>query len=607
MDTVRLIFKKRETMRKYKVLVSILCISVVVLTTLMILWSYTKVELSVVLPVEKSNLYEKQTFRVFLDSIPNPQNHRVVWSVDEGVFSGQMVFIDGHFEDVVDVDGWDWKKDSSYSLAFFAYDARGTLVAQKTIAVFARAPFTATVDGNAITIIDVVKKSPAAVYESISSVTSAVPVQKNEGKTLSIVWVEGPPSGNQKFIFKVSEYADADISAFWQLRGGHRNFVFEKNQEGRYVASINISGWHWLGSGPYMLSFVIADKYDLSEIAREDFYVTWDNTGTESRIMVEQKSSKDSLNDGRIGSALTQSVPKSPIFTTGTVFPPYTADKLYVPAKPAVEKSMSPALSEKDTALVKYILSQSSAIWLNGDEHDTNVFLADIVLRSRAEQSIPTFVLYNIPNRDCGAYSSGGSGTVGSYKRWIDRLTSVLQGIEMLVIVEPDALAQLNCLSIDKRTERLDLIRYATESFSKLKNAHVYIDAGHPFWVHAVEMSERLKKAGVENARGFSLNVSNFVDTENNIRYGNYLSGLLGGKKYVIDTGRNGNGPDKSFGWCNPSGRAFGPTPSIIKKSGSALDAFLWIKFPGESDGTCNGGPSAGIWWLEYALKLFQG
>lgn len=36
------------------------------------------------------------------------------------------------------------------------------------------------------------------------------------------------------------------------------------------------------------------------------------------------------------------------------------------------------------------------------------------------------------------------------------------------------------------------------------------------------------------------------------------------------------------------------------------IDAFLWVKPPGESDGTCNGGPPAGKFWLDYALGLIR-
>jgi endoglucanase len=35
------------------------------------------------------------------------------------------------------------------------------------------------------------------------------------------------------------------------------------------------------------------------------------------------------------------------------------------------------------------------------------------------------------------------------------------------------------------------------------------------------------------------------------------------------------------------------------------VDALLWIKRPGESDGACRPGePRAGQWWPEYALDL---
>ena len=44
----------------------------------------------------------------------------------------------------------------------------------------------------------------------------------------------------------------------------------------------------------------------------------------------------------------------------------------------------------------------------------------------------------------------------------------------------------------------------------------------------------------------------------------------------------------------------------LVALADSLLDAFVWIKRPGESDGTCNGGPPAGSWWPEYALGLAQ-
>ncbi|MGW5026607.1 glycoside hydrolase family 6 protein, partial [Streptomyces albidoflavus] len=45
-------------------------------------------------------------------------------------------------------------------------------------------------------------------------------------------------------------------------------------------------------------------------------------------------------------------------------------------------------------------------------------------------------------------------------------------------------------------------------------------------------------------------------------------------------------------------------TPPTTRTGDPLLDAYLWIKRPGESDGSCRGGPSAGTWWPEYALGL---
>ncbi|WP_442538328.1 glycoside hydrolase family 6 protein, partial [Streptomyces pseudogriseolus] len=62
-----------------------------------------------------------------------------------------------------------------------------------------------------------------------------------------------------------------------------------------------------------------------------------------------------------------------------------------------------------------------------------------------------------------------------------------------------------------------------------------------------------------------------------------------------------GGDPDER--WCNPPGRALGETPTT-RTADPLVDAYLWIKRPGESDGECKGGPKAGEWWEDYALDL---
>ena len=72
----------------------------------------------------------------------------------------------------------------------------------------------------------------------------------------------------------------------------------------------------------------------------------------------------------------------------------------------------------------------------------------------------------------------------------------------------------------------------------------------------------------------------------------------------MIDTSRNGQGPfTGEQDWCNPPGRGLGTRPGTTTNQ-PRLDAFLWVKTPGESDGECRGGPPAGQWFAASAADL---
>ena len=119
-------------------------------------------------------------------------------------------------------------------------------------------------------------------------------------------------------------------------------------------------------------------------------------------------------------------------------------------------------------------------------------------------------------------------------------------------------------------------------------------------------MAARLNQVGVDHARGFSLNTANFFTTDEETGYGEAISGLTNGSNYVIDTGRNGAGPVEGdpLYWCNPAGRALGALPTTAT-AGPHADAYLWVKRPGESDGSCGRGePGAGRFVNQYAIEL---
>ncbi len=258
-----------------------------------------------------------------------------------------------------------------------------------------------------------------------------------------------------------------------------------------------------------------------------------------------------------------------------------------------------------DAALIGKIAGQSQAIWLVNDL-TLNEFLT---LRPTIEAAgaMPVVVAYNIPDRDLGEYSAGGASNAEGYKEWMTRFVDALRDLECIVVLEPDALADLDRLNRARADVRLELINYAVMALTMHDNVRLYIDAGHPRWHPPQEMARRLSAASVSRARGFAINVSNFIAIDECITYGYNISRMIDAKPFIIDTSRNGQGPklksDGSVDWCNPSGRALGSVPTL-QTGHELVDALLWIKSPGESDGKCNGGPEAGEWWPDYALGL---
>ncbi|MFB9452623.1 glycoside hydrolase family 6 protein [Streptomyces antimycoticus] len=208
---------------------------------------------------------------------------------------------------------------------------------------------------------------------------------------------------------------------------------------------------------------------------------------------------------------------------------------------------------------------------------------------------------------------------------------------------------------------RYSEINYAVDALTALGNASVYLDAGHAGWHSVSSIVPRLIKAGIDRATGFALNVSHYQTDPDSAWYGRLISSCLayadeGGdpedcadqswsrrharrwlhahvpddpgrmKHFVTDTSRNGQGPWApragahldAQSWCNPPARGLGRRPTT--RTGDALlDAALWVKTPGESDGRCLRGtdgpldpvrgtvnPDAGEWFPEQALELVR-
>lgn len=256
--------------------------------------------------------------------------------------------------------------------------------------------------------------------------------------------------------------------------------------------------------------------------------------------------------------------------------------------------------------LTELIFTYPNSFWLTGGTKSLK-FAESSVRRTikRAGNDIVTFVLYAIPDRDIGQYSAGGISCADEYIEYCSDIAKGIGDNEAIVIVEPDAIPHSTHMDRTNQVKRLQLINKATSILSECRNAKVYIDVGHSNWLIPGQLVGLLYVAGIANATGFSVNVSNFRPLDECINWGTEVAKVLpGNKTFVIDTSRNGVEP-KDDEWCNPPGMGLGKEPTLDTGI-PGCDGFLWIKVPGESDGKCNGSPPAGKFWPEYAEMLVK-
>ncbi|WP_166426700.1 glycoside hydrolase family 6 protein [Labedella populi] len=276
---------------------------------------------------------------------------------------------------------------------------------------------------------------------------------------------------------------------------------------------------------------------------------------------------------------------------------PFNAQRIYVDPQGAAATAVAEGNGDP---VVERVAATPTAVWLTPEEHgrgEVGGYVRSVVADAATTGSVPVFVVYGVPNRDCGNFSVGGLSPT-AYPEWVAEIASSLGEQRSVVIVEPDSLSL--AIECEDEDEQVDAIAGAVSMLAET-TAWVYVDGGHSNWRSADDMAALLRRVGIDRIRGFSTNVSNFNPTSDERDYAETLSALVGGAHYVIDTSRNGAGSNGD--WCNPSGRALGATPLSEPTSG-AMDANLWVKAPGESDGACNGGPRAGAWWPSAVEEL---
>jgi endoglucanase len=287
--------------------------------------------------------------------------------------------------------------------------------------------------------------------------------------------------------------------------------------------------------------------------------------------------------------------------------PPAVATKIVVPDESKVAQFATDAadLSPDEAAAAAYLAEQPTAYWLTPERDPIDEVwdrVAHLAAEAREQDAALAVVIYGLPGRDCGNHSAGGLDP-DAYAEWTDLIGQSLrnaQDVQKIVVLEPDSLALApDCGNIDERVEQL------SGAVGRLGGVDtwIYLDGGHSDWLPATQMADLIRQVGVlDRVRGFATNVSNYQTTTAEFAYAHEVASLLGGDVHaLVDTSRNGAGPAGSE-WCNPPGRLVGDAGGTY--GDGVVDTNLWIKPPGESDGACNGGPDAGVWWPEAAADL---
>jgi len=345
---------------------------------------------------------------------------------------------------------------------------------------------------------------------------------------------------------------------------------------------------------------------------------------------------------------------------------PFVGAHFYVDPEFARMVARAPTSSPEDAARLKKVSTYPTAVWLESLE---TAKLAGPTLDDALKQEaagggpvVPVFVVYNLPNRDCSAEGSRGElfvdkGGEALYQtQFIDVIAAAFAAHpsqKVAVILEPDSLPNLvtnievpACAAAEQIYRRG--VAYAITKLS-MPNVFIYLDAAHAGWLgwpknlpKAVTVFKEVITAagGPDRIRGFALNVSNYDPprepkakksgpddpSQDELGYAADLAAGLAkvgitGKGYIIDTSRDGKSEIRSTpgNWCNVKGAGLGERPKAAPAPN--IDAYFWVKTPGESDGTADrkaarfdencvsddamsGAPEAGELFAPYLIDL---
>jgi cellulose 1,4-beta-cellobiosidase len=347
---------------------------------------------------------------------------------------------------------------------------------------------------------------------------------------------------------------------------------------------------------------------------------------------------------------------------------PFEGARFYINPEYAKKVDAAAGSMPQMSSQLKKVAENPTALWIDSIANVAHLqnWLDDAGKQEKAagKPVVPVFVVYDLPNRDCSAKSSAGEltsengGETRYRSEFIDKIAAQFKAHapqRIVAIIEPDSLPNIATnLDVPQCAKSANLykqsIAYAVAQLS-LPNVYVYLDAAHAGWLgwngNRIKVAEIYKDVlaaagGADRIRGFATNVSNYnilkgddgkkLEPSNpcpdELTYVQKLAETLAGegitnKAFIIDTARNGKaGIRHKWGnWCNVKGAGLGERPRAAPVP--LVDAYFWVKPPGESDGVsdpaaprfdencksedaASNAPQAGEWFAPYFVDLVK-
>jgi hypothetical protein len=306
-----------------------------------------------------------------------------------------------------------------------------------------------------------------AVLSAVAS--SALSARADSGTPVNVWWpVESTPvMGTQPFKAMISGMNVEQYDMYWQVDGGQLNGMYNSYQDYPHKeASVNVSGWNWKGSGPYVINFVAKQGGNI--IAQHSLQLRLNNAQPAPQVsqpqVTTQPLTQPTTQTQNAVTAVVSVLAAAPVVQAATVTPtptpttvsvqapttqPVTQSTYYVnPYSPAATQATAWRSSRPaDASMMDILAAQPQATWLGNWNSNVQADTEKVASAAHAKNATAVFVAYNIPGRDCGGYSAGGT-VVEQYAAWIRSVASGIGSAKAVVILEPDAIAGISCLSL---------------------------------------------------------------------------------------------------------------------------------------------------------------